>query len=337
MSPTRTWLRPAVAALAAAVLPLSALVVAGVTQSAAAAPAAPRPLPPPAPAADIAADDTTGGDAYKVTFAARYCAQYTDVFANKQRNNIMESLQNLGPDTNYTSGQAVNPVKENAFPQSKCNPLVGWQFQAGTGYTGKTPATLNLSTVTTPGAIVTTTASVPELDAAGNATGGTIAGAVTLTLTAQQVADAQNRKLWIQGGTKANPLGQLPDFGPTAYGFAALRCANDNVNGDNVEYVNFTTGQRHVFCYYYAVQPPPDSGTIIVKKVVGNPAERLLTRRSTSAATSRTTPSGRSRSSRRTRRGSPSRSSAARRPTSATPGGSRRRFPTTGTLGPSRA
>ncbi|MEI6362340.1 MAG: hypothetical protein WCP95_09400, partial [Actinomycetes bacterium] len=268
MPSARTWLKPAVAALVAAALPLSVLVVAGVAQPAAAA---------AVPAAEVvaAAGDTTGGDAYTVTYVARKCALYTDVRANKQRNNLMESLQNLGPDTNYASGEAVSVAKESAAPQSACTPLVGWKFQNGTGYTGKTPSTLNLSTITgttTPNQVVTTGASVPELDAAGNDTGRTIAGAVTITLTAAQVQAAQNNHFWVQGGTKTEPLGVLPDFGPTQYGFAALRCANDNVNGDNVEYVNFKTIQRHVFCYYYAVQPPPDSGTIVIRKVVANPA-----------------------------------------------------------------
>ena len=47
----------------------------------------------------------TGGHrsraSYTVTFVARTCTQYTDVFANRSRNNIMESLENLGLDTNY--------------------------------------------------------------------------------------------------------------------------------------------------------------------------------------------------------------------------------------------
>ena len=55
---------------------------------------------------------------------------------------------------------------------------------------------------------------------------------------------------------------------PQQYGFAALRCAIDNLNGDNVEWIAYPAGARHVLCYAYYVQPPPTSGTIIVKKVV---------------------------------------------------------------------
>jgi len=228
--------------------------------------ATPTPTPTPSPGDK---DTQPSGDEYTITLAARSCAEYTDVFANKARNNIMESLQNLGPNTNYGSGEAVNPGKEDQEPQSRCTPLVGWNFQLGSGYTGKTPATENLSTVTGSGRVVTTGDSVPELDAAGNEIlGRSVEGAVTITLSSSELALAQRSSLWVQGGTKAHPLGQGPDFGPVVYGFAALRCANDNVNGDNVEYVNFTSKQRHVFCYYYAVKPPPRSGTIVIKKVV---------------------------------------------------------------------
>ncbi len=72
--------------------------------------------------------------AFKVTFAARACPQYTDVRANRARNNIMESLEDLGPDTNYGTPFLVNPAKEDAPPQSRCQPLADWRFQLGRGY-----------------------------------------------------------------------------------------------------------------------------------------------------------------------------------------------------------
>lgn len=228
-----------------------------------------RPLPATLPPDYLSASTT-----YRVTFAARWCPEYTDVRANKARNNIMESLQNLGPDTNYSGSEAVNPGKEDAPPQSACTPFTGWNFQLGNGINGVTPGT-NLSRVANPGTVVTTASSVPELDASGAPTGRSIAGAVTLTLTSQQVQDAANRKLWIQGGTAGDPLGQA-QF-PGEFGFAALRCANDNVNGDNVEYVNFTSSQRHVFCYYYAVKPPPEAGIIVIKKALAGVASSDLT------------------------------------------------------------
>ena len=66
-------------------------------------------------------------------------------------------------------------------------------------------------------------------------------------------------------------LAGVPEFADE-YGFGALRCATDNVNGDNVEYIAFPTGSRHVFCFAYYVTPPPTSGTIVVRKEVSSPA-----------------------------------------------------------------
>lgn len=203
---------------------------------------------------------------YLVTFVARTCATYTDVMANLARNNLQESLRDLGPDTVYTPGQAISPtVEESAPPVGRdCDPLPGWGFALGQGIAGKSPSTLQLSTVTTPyGTSIVTQAQTPWLDPAGTPTGQQLAGAVTVTLTDAQVRRAQSgQNLWTQGGTPSQPLNGLQE----EYGFAALRCAVDNVNGDNVEWIAFPGGARHVFCYYYAVQPPPEAGTIIVRK-----------------------------------------------------------------------
>ncbi|MEU6846804.1 DUF5979 domain-containing protein [Streptomyces sp. NPDC046716] len=200
-----------------------------------------------------------------VTFVARKCPQYTDVMANKARNNIQESLRDLGPDSNYSSGEAVSAAKEaSGTPLPPCEALPDWTFSTGTGITGKTSASLNLSTVTSPvRQNLTTRASTPELDAQGNDTGRTLDGAVTVDLNSRELAAGSG--LVVQGGTKSQPLNGLQE----QYGFAALRCAQDSVNGDNVEYVTFPSGTRHVFCYYYAITPPPDAGTIkVIKKAV---------------------------------------------------------------------
>ncbi len=197
---------------------------------------------------------------YTVTLAARTCPAYTDIIANRNRNNIQESLEDLGPNTNYAPGEVVNPVQESAAPQDRCSPLTGWDFQWGTGITGKSPSTAELSTVTGENAIATTLASTPELDAAGNETGRTIEGAVTYTLTEDQVRLTTNGRLWIQGGTKALPLGDL------STSFGALRCATDNDNGDNVEYVRYPAEARHVFCFAYYVAEPPEPVSITVRK-----------------------------------------------------------------------
>ena len=57
------------------------------------------------------------------------------------------------------------------------------------------------------------------------------------------------------------------------YGFAALRCAIDDLNGDNVECDPYPSGVRHVFCFAYYVTPPPSSGTIVIRKQVQGPAD----------------------------------------------------------------
>ena len=93
-----------------------------------------------------------------------------------------------------------------------------------------------------------------------------IQGATTFELTRQQADLAARHDLWIQGGTPTDPV--LDQIYPGAYGFGALRCAIDNLNGDNVEFIQIPTGSRHVFCYAYYVVPPPSSGTLIVRKVV---------------------------------------------------------------------
>ena len=43
------------------------------------------------------------GSGYFVTFVARSCPSYSDVFANRARNDIQESLVDLGPDSPYNS------------------------------------------------------------------------------------------------------------------------------------------------------------------------------------------------------------------------------------------
>jgi len=207
-------------------------------------------------------------DSYLVTFVARQCPAYQDITANLARNNIQESLQDLGADTAYTAGQPIAPAVETPN-QPKCTALTGWKFTFGDGINGTTPGT-NLSRVSNPVSPgFTTQASVPLLDTNGNPTGSTIAGAVTTTLTASQVNQAAAHNLWVQGGTATDPLGTAT-FG-NRYAFGALRCAIDNLNGDNVEWVGFPTGQTHVFCYYYAVDQSPAPGTVTIAKVLTNP------------------------------------------------------------------
>jgi hypothetical protein len=68
------------------------------------------------------------------------------------------------------------------------------------------------------------------------------------------------------GGTPSAPLNNQG----TQYGFAALRCAMDNLNGDNVEWISYPSNTTHVFCYAFYVQPPPHSATVTIQKVLSS-------------------------------------------------------------------
>jgi len=211
-----------------------------------------------------------GGSDLFVTVAARSCPSYTDITGNLARNDIQESLRDLGPDTPYVSGEPINPVKE-ADNQPNCSPISNWSFTLGTGIGGAVKGTWgSLSFVSHPfSTSVVTQPSTPMLDDQGQTVlGQSIAGAVTIELNQDEQQAAAQHNLWIQGGTVDDPV--LDKLYPGTYGFGALRCAVDNLNGDNVETVNFPTGSRHVFCYAYYVIPPPSSGTLIIRKEVRN-------------------------------------------------------------------
>ncbi len=213
----------------------------------------------------------------KLTLAARVCPSYTDITANKARNNIMESLRDLGPDTPYKGGENVDPDVEAAV-QPNCKPLPDWRFTLGDSYTSKAVAgpwgvlSVIKGQLREP---VITKKETPLLNARGEATGKQIGGAVTIELDSQEAKLAPRGSLWVQGGTPEDPVldGLFP--GPE-YGFGALRCATDNVNGDNVEYAQYPAGSTHVFCFAYYVKPPPTGGTIVIRKHAigaGAPAE----------------------------------------------------------------
>ena len=226
------------------------------------------------PALGAAPAVAQSGSGLRVTIAARSCPSYEAITANLARNDIQESLQDLGADTLYTSGQPIDPDLE-AQGQPTCNPLPDWQFTLGRGYQSRavtgTWGSLSIVTGPFPDAIETD-ASVPLLNDKGTPTGRQLLGATTITLTAEQAALAgQANALWLQGGTTTDPV--LNQRYPGQYGFGALRCAVDNLNGDNVEFIAFPTGATHVFCYAYYVTPPPTSGTIVVRKALAAPAE----------------------------------------------------------------
>jgi uncharacterized repeat protein (TIGR01451 family) len=208
-----------------------------------------------------------------LTIAARVCPSYQDVTANLARNDIQESLEDLGADTAYTSGEPIDPDVE-AQNQPNCKPLSNWRFTLGTNYQSRaaTGSWGSLSIVTDPfSTSLVTKDETPLLNDQGQDTGNELAGAATVTLTSEEADRAsQSSSLWLQGGTPDDPV--LDKTYPGQYGFAALRCAVDDLNGDNVEWIGYPSGAKHVFCFAYYVTPPPTSGTIIVKKVVSSPA-----------------------------------------------------------------
>jgi hypothetical protein len=211
-----------------------------------------------------------------VTIAARSCPSYADITANRARNNIMESLENLGPDTSYGVGGVpliVDPAIEVRPPQDKCTAIENWEFTLGTGIQGRADTGIwgALSKVTGPfSPTIVTEDQVPLLDGDGKQVKDTdIAGAVTIKLTRDQTELAASQsKLWIQGGRPGKPITD-----PETYAFGALRCATDNLNGDNVEWISYPPNIIHVFCFAYYVKPAPTSGTIEVVKDVTLPPE----------------------------------------------------------------
>jgi choice-of-anchor A domain-containing protein len=213
------------------------------------------------------------GSGYSVTFVALSCPAYSDIFANRARNDMMESLKDLGPDTQYVGGELINPTAEGIPPQSGCTPLPGWQFTIGHGHQTRavTGPWGSLSTVTDPfpGVPIVTETQTPLLNQDGLLVDDQqLAGATTIELTAQERAQASSPdQLWAQGGTPTDPVLAQKFPGP-GYGFGTLRCAVDALDGNNVASIFFPAGVRHVFCYGLYVKQPPTSGTITIEKHV---------------------------------------------------------------------
>ena len=63
---------------------------------------------------------SSSNDNYKVTLVARVCDNYSDILANTARNDIMESLHNLGGNSQYLGGGnwPVRPAAEDAGTQA---------------------------------------------------------------------------------------------------------------------------------------------------------------------------------------------------------------------------
>src|SRR5215813_11311974 len=150
-------------------------------------------------AATLAIAPSAHAQTRSITYAARSCPSYADVTANLARNNIQESLQDLGDDTDYVSGEPISPAIEEPG-QPNCRPIVGWRFLLGDGISGSPSVGPwgSLSQVSDPDSTsIVTEASVPLRNDNGDVTGGRVAGAVTVNLTDAQVNRAASHALWV--------------------------------------------------------------------------------------------------------------------------------------------
>ncbi len=223
---------------------------------------------------------------YRLTLVARECDNYSDISANRSRNNLQETLQDLGVDSTYSSTMSNNPVapwrEGNPSAQvDNCRPIDDWTFTLGTGITGGTAAAPSRVTgafreVRTSDTDMRDTAAGDYAAADGSSatavTAAPVAGATTIDLTDAEAAKAAKGSLWVQGGKDAlnQQLNQdeavFSVGGTPKYSFASLRCVVDDLNGDNVEYVSLNSERRHGYCYAYYVDQTPKSGRIVVKK-----------------------------------------------------------------------
>ncbi len=222
----------------------------------------------------------TDAPRYSVTLVARECPTYADVFPNAVTPSARrESEEPLGAGRSnippYFPGILVSPEKEGfADHHDACTPITGWRLTLGdsSGVAAPKVSPPGLSVLTGPysdsvypGDVPVTAAAAPQLDSAGLPTGGSVAGSVTVELTGAQAALGQVRsQLWVQGGTPAKPLN-----GRTDVEFATVRCGDSNENGDNVEYLHFSAGVQHLYCYAYYVRP---TGTIVVENTTDDPS-----------------------------------------------------------------
>ena len=151
------------------------------------------------------ATSTNGTVDYSVTMAARVCPTYTDVFANRARNNIMESLQDLGPDSPYTNFVAVDPsVEDGLSPADQLQAAAELDVRLRQRHRQQRQRDQpelrdrDLERGQPPG---DDPGLVPLLDTNGNPTGQQIAGATTFTLTVAELSLASRGNFWVMGGT----------------------------------------------------------------------------------------------------------------------------------------
>ena len=79
---------------------------------------------------------------------------------------------------------------------------------------------------------------------------------MTFDLNQDEIDLAGKADLWVQGGRST--IRSTTRTFPGKYGFGALRCAIDNLNGDNVEFVSYPQGRQPRLLLLLRRLPPPD-------------------------------------------------------------------------------
>jgi hypothetical protein len=190
-----------------------------------------------------------------VTVAARTCPTFADVPGNRTVTARPETIGQLGQVVSYILPALVDPAVERAAAR-RCAPLTGWRFTLGGGTARSTAPDLprETSIVTSPTRqSIVTRSSVPLRDTSGRMLRGgrTLAGATTVSLSAAQSRASARGRLWIQGGTPADPVSR-ESSGPGTE-FAALRCGLRGPDLRNAQAIRFPAGTRHLYCFAYYV------------------------------------------------------------------------------------
>lgn len=149
------------------------------------------------------------------------CDEYGDVVANVDADNNDDTG---GKYNLLKAGPPVKPVSPNKIPgeEEGCYRADGWNFKLATDL----PQNQNVGVVgpTAGGEFVT------PISGEGSA------------LTEEQQGAIRNGQLWIS------------EVQQPGYGFAAIRCYNDALNGDNLEYIALgNDNPEHIYCIAYNI------------------------------------------------------------------------------------
>ncbi len=206
---------------------------------------------------------------HTITFVKRACDAYDLVRSNENAGNKQQNAEGIGHVIDLETGAIpVNSAWEDEYHES-CSPVKDWPFTLGTEL--KTPG------------------SVGGLGDTLSHAGGSMSvyytgadGSVTIELSEPQLEQLSEKggKLWIsEGRINGDELvfdGASTDRNgsETDWGFAALRCGTDALNGDNAEAVvsaDFNDDYDYAAtCYAYNIIPEPASLTIVKETTGGN-------------------------------------------------------------------